>query len=229
MSNISGWITFKEIVDSIQLAGGDASDPGQFMRLLNFAIKGYEDLMLFQLPATKPVTLPIATEMGAVVLPDDFLRFVSVGTMDGGRFYKFMPSSEMPMAVTGNCGVDTREGLSYAQSDTGTQYYRCYYTLDIDNRRIIVEAPPSITEVVLNYVPTGIKRDGMTYIPRMCREVVEAYVEYMVVLRDKTTGLDKQIFEREYIKAHNKFRGLQYDTDELFNSYYEHLETGRAF
>ena len=108
-------------------------------------------------------------------------------------------------------------------------YYRCYYLLDIDNRRIVIQAPPSVTEVVLNYVPTGIKRDGLTYIPRMCREVIEAYVEYMVVLRDKTTGLDKQIFEREYIKAHNKFRGLQYDTDELYNEYYKHIETGRAF
>lgn len=229
MSNISGWITFREIVDSVQLAGGDASDPGQFMRKLNFAIKCYEDLQLFQLPATKPVTLPVSSEMGVVMLPDDFLRFVSVGRMDGGRFYQFSPMSDMAKAVTGSCGVDTRDTITYSSEETATMYYRCYYLLDIDNRRIIIQAPPSVTEVVLNYVPTGIKRDGLTYIPRMCREVIEAYVEYMVVLRDKTTGLDKQIFEREYIKAHNKFRGLQYDTDELYNEYYKHIETGRAF
>jgi hypothetical protein len=227
MSSLNGWITFREIVDSVQLAT-EGTDSGQFMRKLNFAIKGYEDLRLFQLPATKPVTLPISGEMRIVVLPEDFLKFVSIGTMYSGRFYPFAPNSEMPTVTTGSCGVDSRT-LPTNPDPNAVVFYRGYYTVDLERHRIIIDAPLTVTEVVLNYTPTGIKRDGETFIPRMCREVIEAYVEYQCVLRDKTTGLDKQIFEREYIKAHNKFRGLQYNTDELFNEYYKHLETGRQY
>jgi hypothetical protein len=229
--NLSGWMTFKEIVDSIMLAVGDSSDQGQFMRYLNFAIRGYEQLRLHNLPATKPVTLPIETELRIVVLPDDFLKFVSVGVYSEGVFYKFLPKSDMVYVVESSDGVDTRSVPSEVDTNGGeiVRFIGCY-SLDIENRRILIDAPLALTEVLLNYTPTGVKMDGMTYIPRMCREVLEAYVEYQVVLRDKNRNMaDRITFEKEYLKALMKFQGLQFNTDEIFQEYYDHLAAGPKY
>lgn len=224
--NISGWVTFREIIDSIMLAWGDSSDPGQFMRYLNFAIKGYEELRLRHLPATKPVTLPIDGEMRIAVLPEDFLKFVSLGTMSNGQFYGFQPSS-MITASTQACGIDSVTPPVYSTSQTA---FVASYSLDLENRRIIIDAPVSLTEVLLNYTPTGVKMDGITYIPRMCRGVIEAFVEYEIVKRDKAHNMgDRILFERDYLKALMLFRGMQYNTDELFQEYYTHLATGKQY
>lgn len=226
MANISGWVTFKEIIDSIMLAWGDSSDHGQFMRYLNFAIKAYEDLRLRHIPATKPVTLPVSTEMRIVVLPDDFLKFVSVGVAYNGVFYPFLPNSTAVPIVSSDCGVDTLEQPS---GDDVTRWV-AYYTLDLENRRIIIDAPLALTEVVLNYTPTGVKMDGMTYIPRMAQPVIEAYVEYQFVLRDKKfTMADRITFEKEYLKALMIFRGLQFNADEIMGEYYYYIATNKQY
>ena len=219
MTNISGWVTFKAIVDSVQLAWGDSSDQGQFMRLLNFAIKGYTELRLRHLPATCPVILPIQGEMRVVVLPRDCLKFVSVGIVKDGRFHPFLPKSDNNVIAAADCGIETRE-----------THGGWFYTLDIENRRIIIDCPLNFTEVTLNYTPTGVKMDGMTYIPRMAAEFVEAYVEHQWSKRDKQFDAQQRIdMEKGYIVALNKFRSLQFNTDEIFNEYYLHIATGKHY
>ncbi len=225
--NVSGWVSFKQIVDDIMLAWGDSSDPGQFMRLLNFAIKGYEGLRLQSLPATKPVILPIQTEMRVVVLPNDFLKFVSIGIVHDGRFFAFTPRSDMPVLSTDDCGVSTRDTVVYPVTQST---FKAYYSLDTENRRVIIDAPISVAEVTLNYTPTGVSMDGVTYIPRMARAVVQAYAENEWVKRDKAfTVTDKAIFDRDYIKALNVFHGYQFDADEIFQEYYTHILTGKQY
>jgi hypothetical protein len=226
MTNISGWTTFREVVDNVNLAGGDSSDMGHFMRKLNFAIRGYEKLRLHSLPATKSVTRSIDGEMRIVVLPDDFLKFVSVGIVNNGHFYEFRPKSDMLLIATANCGTDSR---TIPTAITGQSLFTAYYSLDLENRRIIIDCPVSVTEVMLNYTPTGVKLDGVTYIPRMCAAVIEAFVEWQCALRDKVPAYDKESFKAEYIKELNLFIGLQYNTDELFNELYEHLATGKQY
>jgi len=229
--NISGWVTFKELIDSVMLAWGDASDHGQFMRLLNFAIKGYEDLRLHHVPATKPVTLPIDTEQRIIVLPNDFLRFVSVGVMADGKFYPFKPNSEMVPLMAMSCGVDERQ-VPDGYTDSGDEItsYSAYYSLDVEYNRILIDAPLNLTEAVLNYTPTGVRMDGETYIPRMAARVIEAWVEYQWVIRDKNMTMgDRVLFEKEYLKALMLFRRLQYNTDEIFNQYYEHIATSKQY
>lgn len=230
MTNVNGWISFKEIVDSVQLSEGDSADQGQFMRKLNFAIKAYTSLRLTSLPAVKSVTLPIEGEMRVVSihspLINDFLKFVSVGVWYEDEFHEYRPKSNLVVKSDADCGVDTRDVPEY----TDPTYYTGYYSLDLENRRIVIDAPSNITEVVLNYTPTGVKSDGLTWIPRMCADVIEKYVEWEVARRDKNvSGNDKMIYKAEYVAALNVFRGLQYNTTELFNEYYLHLATGKQY
>lgn len=226
MTNVSGWVTFKEIVDGVQLNEGDAADQGQFARKLKFALNGYEFLRLRELPATRTVELPISGEMRCLVLPGDFLKFVSVGQWYDNKFHKFLPNSTIVAKEDYACGVDERSPKVF----NDRAYYIGYYKLDVENNRVIIEAPLNITTAVLNYTPTGIKMDGLTYIPRMCRDVIERYVEKEVALRDKNmSGGDKMLFQSAYVNALNVFRGLQYDVDELFNEYYEHIKTQKRY
>jgi len=229
--NISGWTTFGQIIDDIMLAWGDSSDQGQRMRLLNFAVKQFMDLRLGKLSAAKPVRLTINTEMRCIVVPDDYLRFVSVGLFYDGIFYKFQPKSEMPAITASDCGIEERE-IADGTDSAGEEIveYIGYYTLDIENRRILIEAPALMTEVILNYVPTGVKMDGTTYIPRMCAPVIQACVEFEMVKRDRqTTIADRLLFEKEYLKELNKFMGLRYNLREIMDEYYQHISTGKKY
>lgn len=226
MTNVSGWVTYRELVDDILLAWGDTSDQGQRFRILNFCIQGYEQLRLSGLQAVKPVILPIEGEMRIVVLPYDFLKFVSIGTVKGGQFYPFTPKQDMVLITTQDCGVETRTEVVSSVPEIKPSYY----SLDLENRRILIEAPLAVTELTLNYTPTGVRLDGETYIPRMARAVVKAFAEYQLVLRERnSTVADKTLFEREYLKAMNQFRGYIFDATELFNEYHTHIITGKQY
>lgn len=177
MAELFGWTTLKQIVDDILLGQGDSADHGQFMRYINFCIAGYTDLRLHTLPATRPVLCTISPEIRAIPLPNDFLHFVSVGVLVSDNFAEFYPKSRIDY-TTMSCGEDSRE--VHNQDTTNHRHHRNYhgyYTLDLENQRILIDAPLNITEVVLNYTPTGVRTDGVTYIPRMCAPVIKAYVE----------------------------------------------------
>lgn len=226
MSNASGWVTYKEIVDNLMLAWGDSSDPGQVMRILNFVIEGYEKLRLLHMPATKTTSVTIDGEMRCVALPDDFMKFVSIGVFANGVFYEFQPKHNMLPVSTSDCGIEERD---IEDQDTAVRFTG-YYSIDLENRRIIIEAPVSLTTLTLNYTPSGIVLDGETYIPRMARTTVRAYAEWHMVLRSKEhSAADRVLFEKEYLKELNLFRGTQLNADALMNEYYEHIATGKQY
>jgi hypothetical protein len=196
------------------------------MRVMNFVIKGYEQLRLNNIQATKPVTLTIETEMRCIQMPQDCLKFVSIGTIYNGAFYHFRPKSDMVKSFSSDCGVDTR----YVPDQTDETRFIGYYSIDLENRRIFIEAPLALTEVVLNYTPTGINIDGETYIPRVASRVVQTFAEHQLVLHEKGATLtDKALFEKEYLKALNLFCGSQYNYDEIMNEYYEYIVTGKQY
>lgn len=227
MTNLPAWMTFKELIDSQSLAEGDGSDQGQFLRKLNFAIKAYEDMRLRRLPATLSVPLPIDPELRVVTLPQDCLKVISVGMMQSGLFIPFSPVSDMVKSVTSDCGVETQDQVQYAVTPPAV---KCYYMVEMDNQRIVIDAPATITTVMLNYTPTGVRMDGVTYIPRMCRGVIEAYIDWQMVLRDRTVSMsEKKNLEIEYYRQCAMFQGLQYNVDELFQMYYEHILTGKQY
>lgn len=224
--NISGWVTYAEMVDDILLSWGDTSDQGERFRILNFLIQGFEQLRLSGIQATRPVVLPVQTEMRVVALPSDFLKFVSVGMVNNGQFFPFNPKSDMANTWSVSCGITE----NVQPVETTPQITACYYYLDLENRRILIDAPLNVREVTLNYTPTGVRVDGETYIPRMCRAVVKAFAEYQLVLRNRSaTQADKMLFEREHLKAINQFRGYVFDATELFDTYHEHIVRGKQY
>jgi len=227
MTGLPAWITFRELIDSQSLAEGDASDQGQFMRKLNFAVKCYHDMHLKGLPATETVTLPIDSEQRVIVLPQDCMAVVSVGDMVGGRFRPFYKSSDMVKTMTADCGVETQVPVTTSVTRPAV---RCYYSVDLKNGRVIIEAPLTVTEAVVNYTPSGVRMDGQTYIPRMCRGTIEAYIDWQMVLRDRTVSIsEKKNLELEYLRQWAIFQGYQYDVDELFQEYYDHILTGKQY
>jgi hypothetical protein len=224
MADIFGWITFKEIIDETNLAGGDSSDDGQFLRKLGFAVRGYEHIRIAGLPAVKTISCDISAEIRAIALPEDFLKFKSVGTLYQDRFAEYLPKDILDY-TTMNCGVDDRE----VRNPDSTWRKWNYYTLDRENRRILIDAPIDVQTVILNYTPTGIKTDGTTYIPRICKELLIVYIEWQMALHDKVPAIDKALFKDEYTKELNKFIGLTYDTDALWMEYYKHLRNSPTY
>jgi len=225
--NLPAWLTLKQIIDSQSLAEGDGADPGQFMRKLNFAIKAYTDMHLRRLPATTPVTLTIDPELRVAPLPRDCMAVVGVGMVCAGQYIPFIPSSDRVNLTSEDCGVDSQQQVVY---ETEPPARKCYYTVELTNRRVVIDAPLTITEVVVNYTPTGVSMDGITYVPRICAPVIEAYIDWQMVLRDRTVNIgEKKNLEMEYYRQCAIFQGLQYNVDELFNEYYNHIVTGKQY
>lgn len=226
MSELLGWVTFKQLADDIILANG--YNTGQYLRVLNFLVKGYLDLRLHVLSPVKTVTLAIDSNNRSVALPDNFYRFVSIGTMYQDYFNKFLPKDRVDN-TTFDCGVEDRQTHNTnVVAGFDTHYLRGYYTIDLERKRILIDAALDVQEVILNYTPTGIKRDGETLIPRMCEAVVRAYAEWQMQLRDGKGG-DKILFKQQYLEEHNKFMGLQYNTDDLWEEYYKYLRNNYKY
>ena len=218
--DIFGWCSFQEIVDSANVAEGDGSDMGQFMRKLDFAIECYvEELRMHVIPAIKTVKLDISPEIRAIKMPNDLLKFKSVGTMHKGIFNEFLPKDKITL-VEMECGVDEVE--SFVENPY-RKHRKGYYTIDRENKRILIDADLNVQEVILNYTPTGISRDGKTLIPRMCKKVIKAYIEQEMAIHDKSTAYDKEVFQKRYNNELNKFIGLQYNPDAFWETYYDWL------
>jgi hypothetical protein len=216
--DISGWCSFKEIVDSANIAEGDSADMGQFMRKLDFAIECYVDeLRMHVLPAAQSVKLHISPEIRAIAKPGDFMKFKSVGVLHKGHFHKFLPKYTVDYTEM-ECGIDERETDNHA-----SKHHRNYGFYTLEPKRILIDADLTVQEVILNYTPTGISRDGSTLVPRMCKKVIKAYIEQEMAVHDKVTAYDKETFQKRYERELQKFIGLQYDTDALWMIYYEHL------
>jgi hypothetical protein len=229
MSDIFGWVTFQNIIDNANVAEGDSADPGQTYRKLQFAIDGYLELRLDALPAIKSVELPISHEIRAIVMPNNYYKFKSVGVMRHGRFHEFLPKDQVDF-IEMECGVDERETGQHHDHNHHNRHYNGFYTIDIENKRILIDAPLQVQEVVLNYTPTGIRTDGQTFIPRMCEKVVRAYVENEMAVHDKGMNqFDKVAFQRRYDKEYSKFVGLQYDVDAMWMEYYSFIANNYKF
>jgi len=222
MADLFAWCTFKEIIDDLMLGKGDAADPGQYMRYLNFAVNVYTRLRVHVIPAIESVELPISHEIRAVVMPNDMLKFNSIGILHHGKFHAFKPKESIDF-VEMECGEDERDTGQHNEKQH-RHHVHGFYTLDRENKRILIDAPLHIQKVILNFTPTGISTDGLTYIPKMYKNYIIAGVEWQESIRDKSlTAYDKQTFEREYIKELNMVTGLQYDTDAIFDMYYNDL------
>jgi hypothetical protein len=184
--------------------GGGATDENH-KRYFQWISRGYKQLRLFKLPLDKAETLTVQTTgIRCVILPKDYVSFVSIGKVYNNHFHKFSLKADIVPNTTENCGVITQTNTlptypiagAYAQ---GGGLNNWYYRLDEENNRILI-AGNILTEATLFYKSTGVNLTGETLIPVIAEEALIAWTHYQEALNEKDRGMiaiRKQVFDGE--------------------------------
>lgn len=98
-----------------------------------------------------------------------------------------------------------------------------YFRFDMENRQIVFSGSTPRSEIVLEYISTGLKSDGSSFIPRECVPVLRTYVLWQKDLYDPRVALNlKEVAKREHEESLAQFRAkkLTFTADEYLRMIY---------
>ena len=93
-----------------------------------------------------------------------------------------------------------------------------YYRVDKDNRQIIFSGSVPRSEIVLEYITSGLKADGSSLIPRQAVPTLRAYIDWVAIENDPRMSQAEKIRKKAlYDEAETKLRSLEltFTGDEL--------------
>jgi hypothetical protein len=219
MADTNGLITLKDVVVNTMMDLGPEAQKAEYFRFMQWAIRGFGELKQFHLNYVKEVTLDI-TDINTVILPPDYVNFVSIGIGINGRMWTFTKDNTIISPEGESCGAEAftdenGEGVSIGDGGYVSGYgvpggrNMAYYKLDLQNNRIILDQNLSRTSVKLKYITSGINLDGPTYIPLMARECLIAWVHWKRVQHNRNyTRGEKDDAKMDYYEEVEKLRDL---------------------
>lgn len=221
---IAGMIPLSEIVYNMLNDLGDYS-MNQYKRYMQWAIRKVTDMGLNISNHGIRTAYIQMNDNKTVDLPADYINYVKVGIRLNGQIWTLTRRDEiiLPQTVENGAEVlDTANGegvtinrgvpsnvLYYGDMWRGyyvnSPYYAigggyngAYYTEDKDNRRLVINGSVPRSEVVLQYISSGISTDGDTFVSRGCLEYLLASLHYQRLKWDKTAyQYDKEIARRD--------------------------------
>lgn len=212
----SGLITLENLVDEALLLNNRPES--DFKKYLQIAIRGYTDLRIHVVTEGKKTSKLTVNDINRVNFPDDFISFVSIGVVEGGKVWLLSPDKEFVSTTTTTGGTETLdsdqgEGVDIANDYTSKGYYvrggvnlKGYYQIEWDKRRIAL-VNCSAQTVLLAYKTSGISLDGQTYIPVKYVMAMQAFIAWWSIANDITVPVSqKQMAEQTYIRMVNKLR-----------------------
>lgn len=85
-----------------------------------------------------------------------------------------------------------------------------YYRVDMDNRQIIFSGSVPRSEIVLEYITSGLKADGTSLIPRQAVPSLRAYIDWVAVENDpRMSQAEKNRKKALYDEAETKLRSFE--------------------
>lgn len=217
----SGFITIRYVVMSIlnRLRDYTMKD---YRYLAQLVIEGFSDLNMYHLSNVEVVYLYM-DEAKTVSVPADFIDWIKVGIPLNKKLHVLTRKENMlkpRVFPDGESVGHTDEG-----EDTGiyfTDHFRegayvsslygitggwntAYYDYDRENRQFIFSGTVPRSEIVLEYISSGIKLTGSTVIPRQALEPLQRYVFWQRQVEDPRVPLStKQYKEMLYDRAVQK-------------------------
>jgi hypothetical protein len=233
MADLSGLITFEDIVANIMLDLGPEAQKSEYARILQWAIRGYGELQEFHLNYVQEAELPIS-DINTVTLPIDFVSFLSIGIGINGQYWTFTKDNKILSPKGTECGVESLddesgEGIAIGDGGSISGYgvsggrNVAYYRIDRKNNRIILNQNLNRDNVILRYITSGVNLDGPTYIPREARECLLAWVHWKRVQRShKYSRVDKLDAKTDYYEEVDKLRDKTGPTlEEIYDAIFE--------
>lgn len=211
----SGLITLENLVEET-LAITERPD-SDYKKFFQIAIRGYMDLRIHVVKEGKKQDVLTVSDINKVDFPSDFIDFVSIGIVEGGKIWKLSPNKDFIVTTTEVGGVETQdedsgEGVTIPNESVSGYYVRGgsntkgYYQIEWDKRRIGLINVTDDT-VVLTYETSGTSLSGTTYIPVKYILALQSFIKWWSIALDESKPLSqREDAKRTYIMMRNQLR-----------------------
>jgi hypothetical protein len=184
-----------------------------FYFYMQLAIEGFTELSLWHLDSVEVVYLTM-TEAKVVNLPADFIDWTKIGIPINGKLKVLtrhdkilLPRAFEDGTPVGNSDADDTTNAAslvyFADHFRGGQYVGglygmsggvddAYYRFDRERRTIAFSGTVPRSEIVLEYISSGIRTSGSTLIPREAVPALRTYILWQSVENDKITAYNEK-------------------------------------
>ncbi len=208
---ISGIVTVNYVVMSILNRLRDYS-MRSYAYIAQLVIEGYGELSLWHLDTVEVVYLRMSSAK-VVDLPTDYVDYTKIAIPVNGKYKVLtkkdnilLPRTFADGAPVGNADDDNAGAGSvfFVDHFRNGQFVaglyglpggldNAYYRVDRENRQIVFSGSIPRSEIVLEYVSSGIKLSGQTSIPRETLPSLRAYVFWNMIEQDrKVSATEKE-------------------------------------
>jgi len=241
-------VTIRYIVASTLNRLGDYTMK-QYKRMAQICIEGFsEEMAPFHIGNTMEVVYLHMSAAKTVDLPADYITYNKIGYPINGRLKVISKDNNVLLPRTFD---DTGEaignyyGAAIGSSDISnmiffSDHFRngrfvgglyglpggiddCYFRIDKENRQIVFSGSTPRSEIVLEYVGTGLKPSGGSLIPRECVAPLRNYLLWQMVENDPRVAYnEKERKKREYEESVEAMRSLlnSFTADEYLQMFY---------
>lgn len=228
-----GLVTIRYIVMSVLNRIQDYSMK-QYLRLCQIAIEGFsEEFALFHIGNSLEVVYLHMSAAKSVALPADFIDYTKIGVPINGKLQVLTKHDNLLLPrifddtgeEVGNMDAGDEEGISnaifFSDHFRNGQFIgglyglpggidQAYYRVDMENRQIVFSGSTPRSEIVLEYISTGLKPDGSSLIPREVVAPLRAYVLWQMVENDTRIAYnEKERRKREFTELTEAMRSFK--------------------
>jgi hypothetical protein len=226
-------VTIRYIVTSTLNRLGDYTMK-QYKRMVQICIEGFsENLSMFHIGNSLEVVYLHMSTAKTVQLPADYIDYVKIGFPIEGKLRVITQHDNLLLPRTfddtlesvGNADAGDDEGVSNAiffnEHFRNGQFIgglyglpggidMAYFRVDMENRQIVFSGSTPRSEIVLEYLSTGLKPEGGSLIPRECVSPLRNYILWQMVENDPRIAYnEKERRKREYNEAIEALRFFQ--------------------
>lgn len=204
-----------------------------YMRLTQIAIEGFsEEFALFHIGNSLEVVYLHMSAAKTVNLPADFIDYTKIGVPINGKLQVLTKHDNLLLPrvfddtgiAVGNTDAGDEEGISnaifFSDHFKNGQFVgglfglpggidQAYYRVDMENRQIIFSGSTPRSEIVLEYIGTGLKPDGSSLIPREVVAPLRAYILWQMVENDQRVAYnERERRKREFTELTEAMRSF---------------------
>ena len=200
----------------------------KYKRLVQIGLEGYSELNLWHLHNLEVVYLRMDAAK-TVDLPADFVDHVKIGIPINGKLRVLTRHNQILLprefedgTPVGNTDaddtVDAASLVYFSDHFRGGQYVGglfgmpggvddAYYRIDRENRQIVFSGTVYRSEIVLEYISTGVKVASSSLIPREVVPALRSYVQWVITENNARAAANEK--ERKKINYEEELEALR--------------------
>ena len=223
-----GLITINYVVMSILNRLRDYSQRN-YSFIQQLVIEGYTELSLWHLNNIEVVYLRMS-DAKTVDLPDDFVDYVKIGIPEQGRIKVLTRDNSILFPRKFEDGADVGNtddpdapvgAVYFVDHFRGGQFVgglyglpggidQAYYRIDKERKQIIFSGSVTRSEIVLEYISSGVNLQGTTVIPREAVPALRQYVLWQMIENDpKAPANEKERKKYQFEEQVEALRSFQ--------------------